>query len=116
MVLATTVPSMRRPRAATQRMRLWARVAMTAQAELAKGDLKAAEAALATARQLQEAPPKTAAPPAPRQPLPAKLIVSATKKLLDQVGSGKMTFEEFHKAATVDFQTFHEVPKAGKQP
>jgi len=34
--------------------------------------------------------------------LPAKLIVSAPKKLLDQAGGGKMTFEEFKKAATVD--------------
>ncbi|MBL8796489.1 MAG: hypothetical protein JNM56_21495 [Planctomycetia bacterium] len=87
-----------------------------AQAELAKGDLKAAEAALANARQLLEAPPKTAAPPTPREPLPAKVIVSASKRLLDQVGSGKMTFEEFQKAATVEFQTFNEAPKTGKQP
>lgn len=38
--------------------------------------------------------------------LPAKLIVSAPKKLLDQVGSGKMTFDEFRKAASVEHLTF----------
>jgi hypothetical protein len=36
-------------------------------------------------------------------PVPGKLIVSAPKKLLDQVGSGKMTFDEFRKAAGVEF-------------
>ena len=30
-------------------------------------------------------------------------VVPATKKVLDQVGSGKMTFDEFRKAATVDY-------------
>jgi tetratricopeptide (TPR) repeat protein len=35
--------------------------------------------------------------------VPAKLLVSAPKKLLDQVGSGKITFEEFKKEASVDF-------------
>ncbi len=34
--------------------------------------------------------------------LPAKLIVSAPKALLDQFGSGKMTFEEFRRAASVE--------------
>src|SRR5262249_2913107 len=47
-------------------------------------------------------------------PLPAKLIVSASKKLLDQVGSGKMSFEEFKKAATVQFLDFSE--KTEKEP
>jgi tetratricopeptide (TPR) repeat protein len=45
-------------------------------------------------------------PKATRSPLPAKLIISAPKKLLDQVGSGKITPEEFQKAATVDYLTF----------
>jgi tetratricopeptide (TPR) repeat protein len=34
--------------------------------------------------------------------VPAKLIVSASKTLLDQVGAGKMSLEEFEKAATVE--------------
>jgi tetratricopeptide (TPR) repeat protein len=38
--------------------------------------------------------------------LPARLTLSAPKKLLDQVGKDKLTFEEFKKAATVEYQTF----------
>jgi hypothetical protein len=34
--------------------------------------------------------------------LPSKLIVTASKKLLDEVGSGKTSFEAFCKAATVE--------------
>jgi tetratricopeptide (TPR) repeat protein len=45
-----------------------------------------------------------ASQPAP-SPLPAKLIVSAPKKLLDQAGAGKVSFEEFKKAATVEYLT-----------
>jgi hypothetical protein len=37
--------------------------------------------------------------------LPARLTLSAPKKLLDQVGKDKLTFEEFKKAATVEYQT-----------
>jgi hypothetical protein len=37
--------------------------------------------------------------------LPSKLIVTASKKLLDEVGSGKLTFEAFRKAATVEYVT-----------
>jgi tetratricopeptide (TPR) repeat protein len=39
-------------------------------------------------------------------PLPGKLVISATKKQLDDVGSGKMSFEDFKKAANVEFVTF----------
>jgi hypothetical protein len=46
--------------------------------------------------------------------LPAKLIVSASKKLLDQVGSGKMSFDEFKKAATVQYLDF--TAKTEKEP
>ena len=35
--------------------------------------------------------------------LPGKLVVTASKKLLDEVGSGKMTFEAFCKAATAEY-------------
>jgi tetratricopeptide (TPR) repeat protein len=45
--------------------------------------------------------------------LPAKLTVSASKKLLDQVGSGKISFEQFRKEATVDYQAF---PAPAKHP
>jgi hypothetical protein len=46
-------------------------------------------------------------------PLPARLIVSAPKKLLDQVGSGKMTFDEFRKAAKVEYLKF-SAPEKGE--
>jgi hypothetical protein len=38
--------------------------------------------------------------------LPSKLIVSAPKKLLDQVAAGKISFQEFQKAATVEYLSF----------
>jgi hypothetical protein len=38
--------------------------------------------------------------------LPAKLIITASKKLLDQAGAGKMTFAEFAKEAKVEYLTF----------
>jgi tetratricopeptide (TPR) repeat protein len=53
------------------------------------------------------APPKTEASGAPQAaPLPSKLIISASKKLLDQVAAGQMSFEEFKKAASVEYLTF----------
>jgi hypothetical protein len=39
-------------------------------------------------------------------PLPSKFLISAPKKLLDQVGAGKITFEEFRMGATVQFLNF----------
>jgi tetratricopeptide (TPR) repeat protein len=44
--------------------------------------------------------------------LPAKLIVTATKQQLDQVASGKMTFEEFKKVAKV----VHQAPGEQGRP
>jgi hypothetical protein len=38
--------------------------------------------------------------------LPAKLIISASKKVLDQAGAGKMTFAEFVKEAQVEYLPF----------
>jgi hypothetical protein len=49
-----------------------------------------------------EAPTAKTAPAAPSA-LPSKLIVTASKKLLDEVGSGKTSFEAFTKAATVEY-------------
>ena len=52
-------------------------------------------------------PPKAeASGPAQSAPLPSKLIISAPKKLLDDVASGKMSFEEFKKAVSVEYLTF----------
>lgn len=50
-------------------------------------------------------------------PLPARLIVSAPRALLDAVGSGKMTFEEFRREATVQLDsapTLDKGPSGGK--
>jgi hypothetical protein len=52
----------------------------------------------------QPKPPKQA-DTAPT-PLPSKLIISVPKRALDMVAMGKMTFEEFTKAATVEYLTF----------
>jgi Tetratricopeptide repeat len=42
--------------------------------------------------------------PRPETPaLPSKLVVTASKKLLDEVGSGKTSFEAFRKMATVEY-------------
>jgi hypothetical protein len=38
--------------------------------------------------------------------LPGKMIVTATKRQLDQVASGKLSFEEFKKEATVQYLNF----------
>jgi tetratricopeptide (TPR) repeat protein len=46
---------------------------------------------------------KAAPPPAPR---PAKLIISATKYLLDQVGTGKISVAEFERLASVEYLSF----------
>ena len=39
-------------------------------------------------------------------PLPSRLLVSASKQLLDAVAAGKISFEEFRQAATVEWQHF----------
>jgi tetratricopeptide (TPR) repeat protein len=58
-------------------------------------------------------------PPAPtlqKQELPAKLVISAPKKLLEMAGSGKITFEEFRKNATVDYQPPKTIDKQPAKP
>jgi tetratricopeptide (TPR) repeat protein len=54
----------------------------------------------------QAAQPAAAGGPA----LPAKLIVSASKRLLDQAAGGKMSLEDFQKAATVEYLNFTPQP------
>jgi tetratricopeptide (TPR) repeat protein len=77
-----------------------------AQIYLADGNIAEAknyvEKALAMQKKISETPPpkKDATPPST---VPAKLIVSAPKKLLDQVGSEKISFEEFKKQVTVEY-------------
>jgi tetratricopeptide (TPR) repeat protein len=82
-----------------------------AQARLGAGEAdkarEALEHAMAYARLAEKAsgkgeegggPPKESA-----LPLPSRLILSVPKKLLDQVGSGKMSYEEFRKAASIEY-------------
>jgi hypothetical protein len=82
-----------------------------AQAYLAQGDYDKAKQSIDRAVEWlkkQQGAPAEAKPPSPAR-LPDKLIISAPKKLLDQVGTGMITFEEFKKAATVEYVTFPPV-------
>jgi hypothetical protein len=65
---------------------------------------------LVSAESAKPATPATASAPA----LPAKLLISAPKKLLDLAGGGKISFDEFKKAATVEYLTFPAAPAAAK--
>ena len=58
-----------------------------------------------------KAQPAKAASTSPPIPLPAKLVVSASKKALDAVAAGKMSFEEFKKAANVEYLSFPSAEK-----
>ena len=86
-----------------------------AQAYIAQG--KVAEARRSLDRALEYAAKSSASPPAAkpappaRAPLPAKLILSAPRRLLDEVGSGRMPFEEFRKQASVSYLTFPARPE-----
>jgi tetratricopeptide (TPR) repeat protein len=98
--------------------------AKQASALLATGRVDAARDVLAKIRAIDEAnaarqanstPAGVAATSGPR--LPAKLTVSATKRQLDLVGAGKMTFEAFSKEAKVEFSpaTGAVKPPAGEE-
>jgi hypothetical protein len=82
-----------------------------AQALLSEG--KTEEAAHILNQSLAEMKKEQAVPPQPSQPaaaarpaLPAKLIVSASKKLLEQAAGSKMSLEDFQKMATVEYLNF----------
>jgi hypothetical protein len=47
---------------------------------------------------------KTPAKPVPVT-VPARLTITASKKTLEAVGSGKMGLDEFRKAVTIEYQT-----------
>jgi hypothetical protein len=78
--------------------------ARQAQALLAQGQEDAAMDLLKKAQGLRDG--KKSADAKPKEPakprVPVKLIISATKRQLDQVGAGKMTVDEFRKAASVE--------------
>jgi hypothetical protein len=85
-----------------------------AQADLQIEDLAAAKKALdMAAENLKQAgePVKNSSSPrdgsalgsGPTNTLPAKLIISAPKGLLDQVASGKIPYADFRRQATIDY-------------
>jgi tetratricopeptide (TPR) repeat protein len=88
------------PRAA----RLANLLAKLANAQLAAGKEDEARASLDRAKGIREKPAKPANPAAKAaNRLPARLTISAPKKLLDEVGGGKMSLDEFRKQVTVDY-------------
>ena len=95
-----------------------------AQANLALSHPDGARAALARAAEYaRRAEQQTGGPAKPAAaagaaapPLPAKMIVSAPIRLLDEVGAGKITFEEFRKGATVEYLPFASPGKEGGRP
>jgi len=44
----------------------------------------------------------------PPPSLPSKLIISAPKRLLDQVGAGKIPYADFRRQATIDYFGFSD--------
>lgn len=87
-----------------------------AQCEIALGQAEKAKQALEMALKAAEAAVKFTEKSGKEKmpPLPPQLILSATKSQLDQVASHKMSFEEFSKAATVEYRTF-DAPEGKKE-
>jgi hypothetical protein len=82
-----------------------------ARALMALGKKAEAENVVKAVAQLSDRLAGGAAPTKPVEgksqiPLPAKLIIEVRKALIDQLGSGKITFDEFRKAASVEHLTF----------
>jgi hypothetical protein len=92
-----------------------------ARALMALGKKAEAERVVQSIAKMTDRLAGTVAPAKPAEgkqqmPLPAKLIIKVPKALIDQMGPGKMTFEEFRKAASVEHLTFDkptENPKGG---
>jgi hypothetical protein len=83
-----------------------------AQALLATGKADEARAALEKSRRINldlTGTPNAAKPAQPEAAkLPAKLVISARKDLLDAVGSAKMDYETFRQQVTAEYLTFGE--------
>ena len=98
----------------TQTARIRELVRRLAESHLNSGNLEEARKALlfyfpTDPKPADQYTQKVPAPkPAPAIKLPAKLIVSAPKKLLDQVGDGKITAAEFQKLVTLEVLTFED--------
>jgi tetratricopeptide (TPR) repeat protein len=75
-----------------------------AEIHLNSGNFEAARKALesASAAEPKKAPEKAPVQVVPAIKIPARLIVSANKKLLDQAGDGKISFAEFQKLASLE--------------
>ncbi|HEY1379537.1 MAG TPA: tetratricopeptide repeat protein [Gemmataceae bacterium] len=73
------------------------------QAYLAAGKLDEARQTMDRAKAAREPRGRTNTATAKSAALPARLTISATKKLLDDVGSGKVSFDDFRKQATVEY-------------
>lgn len=76
-----------------------------AQALIALGKFAEAQDALERVQALRDGKakdPTSSAPKPAKRKLPSKMIVSATKRQLDQVASGRITEEEFRKAISVE--------------
>lgn len=90
-----------------------------AQALLATGKADEARAALEKSRRINIDLTGTPNAPKPVQPeaakLPAKLIISARKDLLDAVGSGKIDYEAFRQQVTAEYLTLGEEKPKSKQ-
>jgi SHNi-TPR len=87
-----------------------------ARALLARGDADAAAKALEQYAALQKKQPAASASPsdaAAGHGLPDKMIITVPKRLLEQTGTGKLSFEEFRKGATVQHLTFSAREGAG---
>lgn len=80
--------------------------AKLAQAFIAAGKFDQAREALERAHDAgrKNPPPgKPATAKSSAMALPARLTITASKRMLDQVGSGSMSYDEFRKAATVEY-------------
>jgi hypothetical protein len=85
-----------------------------AKALLDAGRVDEARKALEMETMIKVAPPGASA--GSTVPLPAKLTISASKKLLDQVGSGKISYDEFRKQVTLDYSSFTEPAPMPSEP
>jgi hypothetical protein len=82
-----------------------------ARALMAQGKLAEADKVVAGLQELAQSLKERRGPdkPAEKRPemtLPAKLIITVPKKLLDLAGAGKAPFDEFRKAASVEYLAF----------
>ncbi len=82
-----------------------------ARALMAQGKTAEADKAVQSLRNLADSlkdrqNPEKPAQTKPDVALPAKLMITVPKKLLDLVGGGKVSFDEFRKGASVEYLTF----------